>query len=283
MPVTRLAAAFDPRSSREVWICVCLLGCWSGGCAPAAPLSSHSAPATTSAAPPGPRRGDTNDSGIPADAAAIRASDGGSPLEVIAGPPARALDPRLLDPPDTDQTAPERFTALLRTSAGELTIDVRRSWAPRAADRFYTLVKLGFFDGVSFHRVMSTLAQFGISAEPRLARIWRTRTFLADPVLQTNNRGMVSFAREPAGRSTQLIINLADNGALDQLGLAPFGRVRELDVAQRLYAGYGDSAPTGRGPSPNRVEREGRAYLQSQYPKLDSIEHASVIDEKPSR
>jgi peptidyl-prolyl cis-trans isomerase A (cyclophilin A) len=191
----------------------------------------------------------------------------------------------LLHPDAKEQAAPERFTVLLETTVGELHLDVRRSWAPHSADRLYTLVKLRYFDGLAFFRVVKGLvAQIGIHSDPAIERVWRDRRIADDRVVQTNNRGMVSFVPDGSrGRATQIVIDLADNERLDRQGFAPLGRVREIDLTQRLFSGYGDVSPIGRGPSPSRIQREGRSYLEAQFGNLDYLKQALITGEIPTR
>jgi peptidyl-prolyl cis-trans isomerase A (cyclophilin A) len=187
----------------------------------------------------------------------------------------------LLRPPSSPPPAPEAYTALLRTTQGELRVDVRRSWAPLGADRFYHLVKLGFFDGIAFFRVVAGfMAQTGLHGDPAVNTAWRNQLIPDDPVAQSNLPGMISFATSgPNTRTTQVFINLADNARLDGMGFAPFGRVRELEIAQRLFSGYGEGAPQGAGPMQARIQREGNGYLKAEFPKLDYIERATIEKE----
>lgn len=189
----------------------------------------------------------------------------------------------LRDPALATEVAPERFTVLFQTTKGDLNLDVRRSWAPRGADRLYNLVKAGYFDGNTFFRVVPDfVAQVGIHGDPEVNRAWRARVIEDDPVAQSNIRGMVSFAATgKRSRTTQIFINLSDNPGLDRLGFAPLGRVRELEVAKKLYGAYGEAAPQGRGPSQIRLAREGNTYLKTAFPALDSIVRATITDLKP--
>jgi peptidyl-prolyl cis-trans isomerase A (cyclophilin A) len=184
-----------------------------------------------------------------------------------------------------ETTAPERFTVLLDTTKGEIHVDVRRSWAPHGADRFYNLVRAGYFDGNVFFRVLDGfVAQVGLHSDPKVNDVFRSRTIPDDPPVQSNVPGMVSFATSGKDtRTTQFFIDLGDNARLDKLGFAPFGRAREIEIARALYSGYGEGAPAGRGPMQARIQREGNAYLTAEFPKLDSIKRASVVDEKPAR
>jgi peptidyl-prolyl cis-trans isomerase A (cyclophilin A) len=189
----------------------------------------------------------------------------------------------LLNPrsPAMTQTAPERFKARFETSKGDFIVEVHREWAPQGADRFYNLVKNGFYNDARFFRVISGfMAQFGINADPKVAAVWRTQAIKDDPVKQSNRRGWVSFAMAgPNTRTTQLFINYGDNARLDGMGFPPFGRVIEgMDVVDRLYSGYGEGAPQGKGPDQARIQREGNEYLTREFPELDSVKKASIID-----
>jgi peptidyl-prolyl cis-trans isomerase A (cyclophilin A) len=188
----------------------------------------------------------------------------------------------LLNPgsPAMTQTAPERFKAKFETSKGDFIVEVHREWAPQGADRFYNLVKNGFYNDARFFRVISGfMAQFGISGDPKVAAVWRTQAIKDDPVKQSNRRGWVSFAMAgPNTRTTQLFINYGDNSRLDRMGFPPFGQVIEgMDVVDRLYSAYGEGAPQGKGPDQARIQREGNEYLTRDFPQLDSIKKASII------
>ncbi len=178
------------------------------------------------------------------------------------------------------EAAPATFRARFETSAGDFVIEVQRDWAPQGADRFYNLVKGGVFDGARFFRVLpGFMAQFGIPGDPQLAAQWRDRRIADDPVRQSNTRGMVSFATAgPNTRTTQVFINFGNNSMLDGQGFAPFGRVVEgMAVVDKLYSGYGEGAPGGRGPDQGRAQREGNAYLAQDFPKLDYIKRATIV------
>src|SRR5947199_69901 len=151
------------------------------------------------------------------------------------------------------QRAPGTFRARFETRKGSFVIAVQRDWAPLGADRFYNLVKSGYFDGARFFRVIpGFMAQFGIHGDPHVAAAWRDATIPDDPVRQHNTRGAVSFATAgPGTRTTQLFINYGDNSQLDGMGFAPLGQVVEgMDVVDAPYGGYGEGAPRCRGPDP---------------------------------
>lgn len=176
--------------------------------------------------------------------------------------------------------APDAYRATFVTTEGEFTVRVRREWAPRGADRLYNLARHGFYDGARFFRVVDGfVAQFGLSGAPGLDSLWREHPIPDDPVRLSNERGTVAFASAGEDtRTTQLFVNLRDNVRLDGMGFAPVGRVTDgMGVVDRLYAGYGEGTPRGAGPSQERIVREGDAYLEDEFPKLDYVEAAEVV------
>ncbi len=177
--------------------------------------------------------------------------------------------------------APDVFRVNFETGKGNFVVEVRRSWAPRGADRLYNLVRAGFFDDSRFFRVRAGfIAQFGIPGDPAVAAVWRNQTITADPVRQSNTRGTVSYAMTgPGARTTQLFVNLGDNSRLDKEGFAPVGRVVEgMEVVDRLYAGYGEEAGGGmRGGRQSPIFEGGNAYLDREFPLLDRLLRARVI------
>jgi peptidyl-prolyl cis-trans isomerase A (cyclophilin A) len=187
-----------------------------------------------------------------------------------SGPPAALLHPGALK-----AKSPQLFTATFETTKGKFVIDVHRTWAPKAAQRFYNLVKSHFFDGVTFFRVVPKfVVQFGISPYPQVSTAWQHATIPDDPVTVHNTRGGVTFAAAgPGSRTTQVFINLGDNSNLDQSGFAPFGAVVSgMDVVDKLYSGYGDAPTSKQG----EMATQGNAWLDKNYPKLDSIKTARV-------
>ncbi len=185
----------------------------------------------------------------------------------------------LRDPAKAQERAPSAFRVRFDTTKGAFVVEVHRDWAPRGADRFYNLAKVGFFDEVRFFRVIAGfMVQFGIQGEPAVAAVWREAQIQDDPVKQSNRRGMVTFATAgPNTRTTQVFINFKDNAGLDAQGFAPFGQVVEgMSVVDSLYAGYGEGGPGG-GPDQGRLQMEGNAYLKRDFPKLDVVKTAKVI------
>ncbi len=188
-----------------------------------------------------------------------------------AAPTTPTLDPAS---PAMQAKAPDIYTAHFETSAGAFTVQITRAWAPLGADRFYNLVKNGFFDGTRFFRVVpGFVVQFGLSGDPMISARWHTASIADDPVTQHNVRGTITFATAgPNTRTTQLFINFADNLSLDGQGFAPFGRVVDgMGVVDRIYAGYGEQ------PDQGVIETRGNAYLASQFPRLDSIVKAAIV------
>lgn len=184
-------------------------------------------------------------------------------------------------PPGDVAATPDSFRARFETSAGDFVIEVHRAWAPRGADRFYDLVRSGYYDNARFFRVISGfMVQFGLHGDPKVSSEWRERRIPDDPVRRTNVRGMVTFATAgPGTRTTQVFINFGNNDRLDAMGFAPFGQVIEgMDVVDRLYAGYGEGAPQGRGPNQGRIQMEGNAYLERAFPKLDYVRRATIME-----
>ena len=192
---------------------------------------------------------------------------------------AQAPKANLKNPAALKEQAPATFKASFDTSAGVFVVEVTRAWAPNGADRFYNLVKNGFFDDCRFFRVIpGFMVQFGINGDPSVQAAWRNANIPDDPVKQSNKRGYVTFATAgPNTRTTQLFINLEDNTGLDRQGFAPFGRVSSgMDVVSKIYGGYGEGAPSGKGPSQQSIQMQGNAYLQKDFPKLDYIKTATI-------
>lgn len=195
---------------------------------------------------------------------------------VVTGP---AWSQGLGNPAALNEPAPVVYKARFDTSKGTFVIEVHRDWAPNGADRFYNLVKNGFFDNARFFRVISGfMVQFGINADPKLSAVWREARIKDDPVRQSNKRGLITFATAgPNTRTTQVFINFGDNNMLDRQGFAPFGQVVSgMSVVDALYSGYGEGAPGGQGPEQGRIQQEGNSYLVKEFGKLDYIKKATI-------
>jgi peptidyl-prolyl cis-trans isomerase A (cyclophilin A) len=185
----------------------------------------------------------------------------------------------LADPAALNDQSPANYKVRFDTSKGVFVVEVRRDVAPNGADRFYNLVKNGFYDNARFFRVVSGfMVQFGINGDPAISAKWREARIMDDPVKTSNQRGFMTFATSgPHSRTTQVFINFTNNGRLDGMGFSPFGRViAGMDVVGKLYAGYGDGPPDGSGPNQSRIQFEGNAYLAKSFPKLDYIKKATI-------
>jgi len=181
---------------------------------------------------------------------------------------------KLKTPAALNEQAPARYKADFDTSKGKFVVDVHRDWAPLAADRFYNLVKNGFFDGCRFFRVVPNfMVQFGMNGDPAVTAAWRGVTMKDEPTKQSNKNGYITFARmgAPNSRGTQLFINYKDNAFLDQQGFAPFGEVVSgMDVVESITPQYGEK------PDQGSITSQGNAYLNKEFPKLDYITAATI-------
>jgi len=189
---------------------------------------------------------------------------------------------KLLNPASANEKAPDKYQAKFDTSKGSFVIEVTRAWAPNGADRFYNLVKDGFYDGARFYRVVAEfMVQFGYSGNPKIDVAWTSARIPDDPVKQSNLRGNVTFAMAgPNTRTTQVFINYSDRNAyLDKSGFAPFGKVIEgMKVVDSIYSGYGDFPSFGgHGPDGQLIYTQGNAYLEKSFPKLDFIKTATIV------
>ncbi|MCY4399030.1 MAG: peptidylprolyl isomerase [Gemmatimonadetes bacterium] len=190
-------------------------------------------------------------------------------------------DNPLYRPAELVETAPETFQARFETSTGDFVVEVTRAWAPIGADRFYNLVKNGYYDGVHFFRVMEGfMAQFGMHGDPQINALWSRARIEDDPVVASNTRGTITFAMGgPGTRTTQLFINFVDNSRLDPDGFAPFGTVIEgMDVVDRIHSGYGALAPRGNGPIHQNIVARGNEYLDEDFPELDHVVSATLVN-----
>ena len=198
-----------------------------------------------------------------------------------AKPSAPTVKPSIDKPQTLNERASDVYRARFATSKGDFVIEVHRDWAPLGADRFFNLVKYGYFNDTRFFRVVSGfMAQIGIHGKPDMNTAWREARIADDPVKKSNLRGFVSFATAgPGTRTTQFFINFADsNSRLDGMGFAPFGQVVSgMEVVNALYAEYGEGAPQGRGPHQGRIQYEGNAYLVRDFPQLDYVKEATIL------
>ena len=181
----------------------------------------------------------------------------------------------LTDPSKLTAKAPDTYKVKFDTTKGAFTVEVTRSLAPHGADRFYNLVKAGYFKDVAFFRVIpGFMAQFGMSGDPKLTGIWNHANIPDDAVKGSNTRGTITFAQTamPNSRSAQFFINFGDNSRLDADRFAPFGKVTEgMDVVDKINGEYGES------PSQQEIEEKGNEYLKKNFPNLDYIKSATVL------
>jgi len=197
-------------------------------------------------------------------------------LEKIASATAVSEHPLLRKPEECNAEAPARFRVLFETTKGGIEVEVVRAWAPHGADRFFNLVRVGFFRGARFFRVKENfIAQFGLHGDSRVGGLWRGREIPDDPPRQKNLRGTLSFAMAgPGTRTTQLFFNLKDNVGLDPQGFAPIGRVTKgIERLVALHSGYGEE------PDQQSIQYSGNEYLDRNFPELDSIRDARILDE----
>ena len=189
---------------------------------------------------------------------------------------AQANTEKNMDPASLTEKAPDVFQAKFETTKGSFVIEVTRAWSPFGADRFYNLVKNGFYDGCRFFRVVpGFMVQFGIHGDPKVSAAWRQANIKDDPVKQSNKRGFVSYAKAgPNTRTTQIFINFNDrNAGLDGQGFSPFGKVTGdgMKVVDAINAEYGES------PEQGSIQMQGNAYLNKSFPKLDYVKSAVIV------
>ena len=185
-----------------------------------------------------------------------------------------AAKAKLKNPAALKEVAPAEFRASFDTSVGTFVVRVHRSWAPKGADRFYNLVKYGFFDDVRFFRVLPNfMAQFGINGDPAIQAAWRDANLTDDPVTQSNRRGTITFAKAafPNSRTTQVFINFRNNANLDSQGFAPFGEIESgMEAVDKINAEYREE------PVQGLIQGQGNAYLKA-FPRLDYVKKATIV------
>ena len=182
--------------------------------------------------------------------------------------------PSLMNPGSLKAKAPDTYKVQFTTTKGNVVIEIHRDWAPLGADRFYNLVRNGFFTDAAFFRVVPNfIVQFGLGANPAVNKVWQNANIRDDVVKESNKRGTLTFATAgPNTRTTQLFINLKDNAPLDTQGFAPFGTVVEgMDVVDKIYPGYGER------PAQDKITSEGKAYIDKNFPMLDRITAAKIL------
>jgi peptidyl-prolyl cis-trans isomerase A (cyclophilin A) len=195
---------------------------------------------------------------------------------------APAARPSLLNPASLRAKAPDLFKVQFMTTRGDFVAEIHREWAPLGVDRFFNLVRNGFFTNAAFFRVVVTprpfIVQFGLNANPMINKAWEHASIKDDPVMGSNTRGTLVFATAgPNTRTTQLFINLNNNAPLDASGFAPFGTITDgMDVVDKIYPGYAER------PDQQRITEEGDAYLVKEFPMIDKIKVAKVLPTEPT-
>jgi cyclophilin family peptidyl-prolyl cis-trans isomerase len=216
-------------------------------------------------------------------AAALLASGATARAQQSASPRAKSI---LVDPsnPEWSRASPPVWYARFETSKGNFVVRCVRAHGPNGSDRFYNLIRLGYYNDVRFHRVIPRyIVQWGLNGDPAVNEAWLHAAFEDDPKYGSNLRGTFAFARDtvPGTSNTQLYVNLRDNTRNDSNPFAIFGRViRGMDVLDSLYSGYGDSSGSGvRQHRQGKIIEGGNAYLDSEFPRLDHLIRAEIIDE----
>ena len=180
------------------------------------------------------------------------------------------------DAPEMKQEAPATYKARFETNKGAFVISVERKLSPHGADRFYNLVRNGYYDGNKFFRVLPNfIVQWGMNGDPAINKIWSESRIMDDPVQMSNKKGTITFAKPgaPNARSTHLFINFKDNANLDGQGFAAFGHVSEgMDIVEEINDEYGQS------PDQGKIAELGNAYLNERFPNLDTILSATIVD-----
>ena len=160
-------------------------------------------------------------------------------------------------------------------------VEVNRSWAPIGAERFHEAVTGRFYDECRFFRVVPNfVVQFGINGDPKVQGRWRRANLKDDRATgKSNLKGTVTFATAGANtRTTQLFVNLKDNGFLDQMGFTPFGKVVEgMKAIEKINAEYGGKANQG------AIQSEGNKYLKAEFQRMDYIKTARVVKPKAKK
>ncbi len=220
--------------------------------------------------------------------AAAQTAKPDEPAKQAKGPFPESKDPNVTDPSKLTAKAPDKFKVAFETTAGNFDMECTRDWAPNGVDRFYNLVKAGFYDDVAFFRVVKTpkpfVVQFGIHGNPAVSKAWRDAQIPPDDPKQSNTRGKVTFAMagSPDTRTTQLFINYGDNANLDKMGFAPICEVsaEAMNEVEKIFSGYGEKPSGAQG----QIKSAGNAFLREKFPELDYIKTARLAgDDKDKK
>lgn len=184
-------------------------------------------------------------------------------------------------PPKITPKAPEQFQVKFRTTKGDFVAEVNRAWSPNGVDRFYNMVKVGYFDDIAiFRAVPNFMFQFGIHGNPAVNDDWGESQIEDDPVVGISNLpGTLCFAKtgQPNSRSTQMFVNLGQNVPLDGQGFTPFGKVVEgMDIVRSINTEYGEN-PRGEDIQ-GRFKREGNEFILDRFPRVDLIRSVEIVE-----
>lgn len=208
------------------------------------------------------------------------------PAKPAKGPFPESQDPLMKDPSKATEKAPDVFRIKFETTAGDFEIECTRAWAPNGVDRVYNLAKIGYFDDVSFFRVVQKpkpfVVQFGIHGNPEISKLWQESRvavdeYKGDDKAQSNTRGMVTFAMagSPDTRTTQLFINYGDNANLDAMKFSPVCKVVDdgMTIVDKIHSGYGERITSQQ----NQIVSQGNKFLREKYTELDYIKTARLV------
>jgi cyclophilin family peptidyl-prolyl cis-trans isomerase len=171
--------------------------------------------------------------------------------------------------------APE--VAVLETVLGNIVIRFYPADAPKTVANFKKLVREKFYDGTTFHRVISGFMIQGgdpnsKNADPADDGIGGPGYTVPAEIKRTHLRGSVATARQgdqvnptKASSGSQFFIDLAPQPSLDTGGYTVFGEVISgMDVVDKIAAFARDPAtPRGAaGPNPGKKALIKRAYLE---------------------
>lgn len=174
---------------------------------------------------------------------------------------------------ETDMKA---FSVKFETTKGDFVVDVHPEWAPIGAARFKELIEAKYYDDNRFFRVVpGFIVQFGLNGNPEVTSQWRQSNIPDDPVRKGNTKATLVYAMAgPGSRTTQLFVNLEDNTrSLDPQGFAAFAEVVSgMDVVLAINSEYGEA------PDQGAIQTQGNTYLNRNFPNLDYIKQATIIE-----
>lgn len=180
--------------------------------------------------------------------------------------------------------APDTFKAEFVTTKGNFTVEVYRNWSPLGADRFYQLIRTGYYNNTLVFRVVKDyLVQFGVSEDKAKNIFWQGKNLKDEPVVGSNTDSTLCFSRgAPNTRKTSVFINLRNNLTYDTLnaagvkGFVPFAKViTGMEVVRLFFSDYGNETMK----YADSVYFKGNAYLKKKFPELDMIKEARIVKE----